>query len=451
MSYPKLYSLLVLSVVSIPAPAFGETYGLAGTVRDFKEAHPDFQSFNCGVQQGLVADRIGLDRKPLFGPHGYKCLSSPETFDQWFRDVEGVNLAAPLSITLSNELSPDTTAFNYASSSFFPIDHRLFGNEVYEHNYHFTYEVHAHFTYSGGEEFHFTGADDAWLFIDGRLVIDIGGVHGALTKYVNLDHLNLEKGRSYDFDFFVSERFRPDSHFRITTTIKLEQSSAEIGDVAGSDSGADAGADSGADAGGDAGVDTGADTGADVDAGGDNGSADDNAEDPVADTDHDTEADLTPLAVPFDLKPGACPNPVQVKGGGVLAVAILGTPGFDVSMVDVDSVRILGLAPLRFDYDDVATPYALREGKAGYMDCHEDAADGQLDLTMKFDKKAVVERFGPVTDGQSVTVVIEGKLYDGTAFEGEDVALILQKGKDKEKGNEKEKTGESGKPSKSPK
>jgi probable HAF family extracellular repeat protein len=62
--------------------------------------------------------------------------------------------------------------------------------------------------------------------------------------------------------------------------------------------------------------------------------------------------------VAVDIKPGSCPNPVNVKGSGVLPVAILGTVDYDVNAIDPTSIRLGGVEPLRSGYEDVATPMA---------------------------------------------------------------------------------------------
>ena len=46
------------------------------------------------------------------------------------------------------------------------------------------------------------------------------------------------------------------------------------------------------------------------------------------------------ILLPVDIKPGSCPNPINVKSKGVLPTEILGTEDFDVTMVDPASVRL---------------------------------------------------------------------------------------------------------------
>jgi hypothetical protein len=143
-------------------------------------------------------------------------------------------------------------------------------------------------------------------------------------------------------------------------------------------------------------------------------------------------APVCTVKVPVDIKPMSCRNPLNLGGKGVLPVAILGTEQLDVSQVDPASVQLEGVSPLRWAMEDVATPYEPYIGKQGAFDCTEEGPDGFMDLTLKFKAQEVVAALGDVSDGDVLVLKLTGNLreeYDGKPIEGEDVIVILKKGK----------------------
>ncbi|MCC6970775.1 MAG: fibro-slime domain-containing protein [Phycisphaerales bacterium] len=253
------------------------TLTLTGVVRDFQErsitnGHPDFElnpSGGFGHFQGIVKDELDAEGKPVFNSAGYKTntnwkdasgrnvmkprsymsalrgdvngalatttggqATSGDRLAQWFRDVPGVNMSKNLDITLVRQTNSNVYTFNDKTDStfkslggFFPINGQLYGNSKNEtKNFHFSFELVTEFVYKkgSGQVFTFTGDDDVWVFVDNKLVIDIGGIHSAVSQTIELDRLNwLEDGGTYKLNFFFAERHRTQSNCRIDTTMQL--------------------------------------------------------------------------------------------------------------------------------------------------------------------------------------------------------------------------------------
>lgn len=214
---------------------------LVGVVRDFKGedepgSHPDFETFAGSTEtKGLVADLLGSDQRPVYasecessGPVG-NCEHGPQTtskqrFDEWYRFAEGTNKAHLIYF----QFVPNGDISTFESDRFFPLDNAGWGNSGMDEddvprNFHFTTELHTKFKYQGGETFRFSGDDDLWVFINGKLAIDLGGLHPSVTDQIDLDdsagELGIETGNVYALELFHAERHTTASNFRVDTNL----------------------------------------------------------------------------------------------------------------------------------------------------------------------------------------------------------------------------------------
>jgi len=114
-------------------------------------------------------------------------------------------------------------------------------------NLSFCFESHGEFIYEKGQEFFFRGDDDIWVFINDKLVIDLGGTHMPAPGYVDLDSIGrnwdaqgrpvegrsatkdtLVEGESYPIDIFFCERLATQSNVRVSTSIYITQTTANM-------------------------------------------------------------------------------------------------------------------------------------------------------------------------------------------------------------------------------
>jgi fibro-slime domain-containing protein len=253
-----------------------EVIYLTGTVRDFIEyskpnGHTDMErdpSLGFGLYCKNIATTLGEDGKPVFigggrlinsqwrdsanRPICYNVfnqfpkagdqagtqggistggIANATSFNKWFNDVVGTNMSQALTLNLNRQadgsyvFDDKLDSYYVSKNGFFPIDNQLLGNSGGnpKHNFHFTFELQTLFTYdaSANQTFKFIGDDDVWVFIDGKLVIDLGGVHSAKEQFVELNRLGLVNGQNYMLHFFFAERHRTQSNFRIQTNLML--------------------------------------------------------------------------------------------------------------------------------------------------------------------------------------------------------------------------------------
>jgi len=197
-------------------------------MRDFATyKHPDFGGPKDPQNApGLVNAKLGDGRKPT------RTKAFPKVavkLGDWYATIPNVNTAYVVDFWLE----PVGDSFVLDSSRFFPLDDvssaesKQNDDDNQPRNFGFTTELHTSFRYKGGEVFTFRGDDDVFVFVDGKLVVDIGGVHGPTEGSVKIDEQNLTLGNVYTLDLFQAERNPTGSNFRIETTLDF----ADCGDI----------------------------------------------------------------------------------------------------------------------------------------------------------------------------------------------------------------------------
>ncbi|NLD49328.1 MAG: fibro-slime domain-containing protein [Clostridiaceae bacterium] len=244
----KLSVLLTLMLVfnvccflPVVNAADGDTIALNAIIRDFDPVnderpelnHPDFENsaYFDTVATGAVKSVLGKDNTPVYADSGYsqKIITSADSFYHWFHDTSK-NLNIPYKMVFTK--SGDRYVFDSSSTGgFFPINNKGFGNYQDNKNYHFTLELHTKFEYRRGQVFEIAGDDDLWVFINGKLVADMGGIHETQTRNINLDSLGLTAGEVYGLDVFFAERHVVASNLKISTNLFMGSNRAPEADA----------------------------------------------------------------------------------------------------------------------------------------------------------------------------------------------------------------------------
>jgi fibro-slime domain-containing protein len=278
------------------------------------DGHTDFQYKHLGHVAGITGapctasntatcGRLDVDGKPalVINNQATTGILNANTFGLWFRDSNPnavknhlnntIAMKAPfvrtLPLTQTGGAASEVYVYDSNGNNFYPLDgvantYGAIGTEVplcgtgnngvtnvtgspacdgcdgtcKAHNFNFTTELRYFFQYKGGETLSFIGDDDVWVYVNGRLAVDMGGLHGAQSGQVvlgddgtgangvdsncsahsvggalpdvatcytageqndNVDtRFNLTKGGVYEIVLFHAERHTTASNFKLT-------------------------------------------------------------------------------------------------------------------------------------------------------------------------------------------------------------------------------------------
>ena len=218
----------------------------------------DFGSGGCDGHynsiKGMVEPQLGSNGVPVRAANFPSNCKITDHLDNWFlpevvaKDAAGNSYTnatcrdLDLSLTedgfwlgQKNTESPEKGLFFLDDFQFLdsaktvpnPMYDNILGDStIGRHNYGFTMKVQAQFEYVKGQKFEFLGDDDVWVFINNRLVVDIGGQHHAVSGKVDLDTLGLTEGETYPFHIFYAERHEKESNFKMRTSMDLKAESS---------------------------------------------------------------------------------------------------------------------------------------------------------------------------------------------------------------------------------
>lgn len=181
----------------------------------------------------------GLVEYSLHPANGYPriankdCVSNNgQYFETWWSDamVGGKQYSTEVSGSLT--FSQDSNGvYTFSSDSFFPIDNKGYQQMditgAASHNIFFTMHLKGFAAFDPSIRFSLWGSDNAWLFINGRLALDFGGLHtrgSAITfNPGNAAEYGLTQGEFFQVDLFYADQAGYDSKILFSSSAKLSE------------------------------------------------------------------------------------------------------------------------------------------------------------------------------------------------------------------------------------
>lgn len=141
--------------------------------------------YNKGIEQGLVKYELSDEFLPVGVAGSLTSNRGLGDISRWFNEVDGKSRSYAGLLKMSYQ--SEGAEFQFVKDEFYPLDETEFSSGDYVnndgHNHLFTMSFAAPFKalLSGDESFEITADDDTFVFVGNKLVVDMGGIHGATT------------------------------------------------------------------------------------------------------------------------------------------------------------------------------------------------------------------------------------------------------------------------------
>lgn len=215
--------------VNVPVVYYAQTADACVDLYDLsaREAlkQRQFEWYRCdyynlaGIEAGIVD--YALDETGIPVAVGGTALTNRgvkgENFDRWWNEVEGKSTRHADNLVLNY----DENGFYYENEDFHPVESELFTMEM---------AVKLVPVKDGRERFKIAADDDTWVYVDGRLVLDMGGVHeateaeftineageiSAATEYEDFVYSGVTVGETAEVKIFHANRNSGESVFKV--------------------------------------------------------------------------------------------------------------------------------------------------------------------------------------------------------------------------------------------